>query len=59
MLLTGETGKTTTVTSDWTRRVTGGHATWMQEEVESSGEEGRREMKRVRKLRRSSSGLLH
>ena len=23
-------GKTTTVTSDWTPRVTGGHATWMQ-----------------------------
>ena len=27
-------GKTTTVTSDWAPRVTGGHATWMQRKGE-------------------------
>ena len=47
-------GTTTTITSDWAPRVTGGHATWMKEEVESSGKEGRREMKRGKKLKRSS-----
>ena len=47
-------GKTTTVTNDWAQKETGGHAALMQRRGGSSGEEGRREMKRGRKLRRSS-----
>ena len=43
MLLTGETGKTTTVTSDWTPRVTGGHATYVQRRV---GKQWRRRKQR-------------
>ena len=36
-------GKTTSVTSDWTPRVTGGHATWMQRR---SGKQWRRRKER-------------
>ena len=43
-------GKTTTVTSDWAPRVTGGHATWMQRRVGKQWKR-RREMKKGRKLR--------
>ena len=42
-------GITTTVTSDWARRATGGHATWMQRRGEKQLR--RKERKKAKKIK--------